>query len=530
MQNRAKLHGNKKNKLLSFLIITLIVSSTIFYNLLYFKYIRIDPDEGLIIADAEKILDQPFPYLKFNIHMPGKYYLLALFYLLFGRSIAVARIMFIFIHCLNNVLAFLLARKILPYPFSLLPSLLLLLVPGYWHKSFVAMLLLLNLYSIFNLQKSFSKKAIILSSLVIGVSFYFRVDMAGYGMIATGTVILISSYLRRIVFSKVIANLLIFSLSIILFISPLFILHGIKNEIDFPIERIIKDIKNSNRQSFPFPNPKILIDKPTKILSKDKAVFFIYSTILALFLTTFFLLVRIKNHKFLLNIKNEYIFSTLILALLSFNHIWPFSTYIFRISQSGILIHLLWAFLLYQSYKLLFSKQSLFLSFLILLFFVFSLLVQIYFVYFSFCGPSRIVQDASTITQRAGSHQELISPKAGISPPLAQAKAFNHLFNFIIKNTKPNDKIFCFGDSVLYFLSDRKNATDFTNMMDVTIDSKSRKILKSQLFNQNPKIVICKNSQYRYFKPFIPEIFEEITKRYNRYRITSGYRAYMLKK
>jgi len=323
---------------------------------------------------------------------------------------------------------------------------------------------------------------------------------------------------------------MIFSLSIIIFISPLFILHGIKKEIEFPINRIIKDIKNSNRQSFPFPNPKMLIKEPTKILTKDKTVFFIYSSLLAFFLTSLYLLIKVKNHEFHLDIKNEYIFSTLILALLSFNHIWPFSTYIFRLPQSGILIHLLWAFLIYQSLRLLLLKKSSIFSLLISLFLVFSVLVQIYFIYFSFYGPSIIRQDASTITQRVGPHKELIPPKGGISPPSRQARAFNRLTQLIIKNTQPNDKIFCFGEGVLYFLSDRKNATDHTNMMDMIIDPEARKILKSQIVYHSPKLIICKKSSIRYFEPYMPEIFEEISKRYDYYRTISGYRVFIRKK
>jgi hypothetical protein len=157
-------------------------------------------------------------------------------------------------------------------------------------------------------------------------------------------------------------------------------------------------------------------------------------------------------------------------------------------------------------------------------------LVQIYFIYFSFYGPSIIRQDASTVTQRAGPHKELIPPKGRISPPSRQARAFNRLTELIIKNTKPNDKIFCFGEAVLYFLSDRKNATDYTNMMDMTIDPEARKILKSQIVYQSPKFIICKKSSYRYFEPYIPEIIKEISKRYNYHRAISGYHVYIRKK
>lgn len=517
---------NPRNSKAFFLLIIILVS-TICYNLLYFKYIKIDIDEGVIIADSERVLDSPFPYVRFSQYLPGKYYLLALFFLLFGKSIAVARIMFILIHCINNVLAFFIAKKIMPYPFSLIPSLLLLLVPGYWHKSFIALLLLLNLCFVFRLQREFSKKNLILSALVVSFSFYIRIDMAGYGIIAACIAILLGAYLKNIAFSKVVVNFVVFSLSIIIFISPVFIIHGIQNDWDFPVNRIINDIKNANQQSFPFPSPGMLIDEPTQILEKNRTVFFVYTSVLTFILTFFFLCSKVKNRTFRLDIKNEYIFSTFVLALLSFNHIWPFATHIFRMPQSGILIHVLWAFLIYQSYRLLFIKRSITVKTLVTLFFCFSIIIQVYYIVFCFYGHPRIIQDAATITVSRGPHLSLKSHKGGVSPPFRQARALNRTVNFIVKNTKSEDRIFCFHEAILYFLSDRKNATSYTNMMDMLIDPKARRILRNQLVYHYPKLIICKNIQYHFLKPYMPELFDEILKKHYRFRMLSGYRIYI---
>lgn len=517
---------NPRNSKAFFLLIIILVS-TVFYNLIYFKQIKIDIDEGLIIADSERVLDSPFPYVRFSQYLPGKYYLLALFFLLFGKSIVVARIMFIFIHCINNVMAFLIAKKIMPYPFSLIPSLLLLLVPGYWHKSYVALLLLLNLYFIFRLQREFSKKNLILTSLVVGFSFYIRIDMAGYGIIVAYIAILLGAYLKNIAFSEVVVKLVVFSLSVIIFISPVFIIHGIQDDWAFPVDRIINDIKNANQQSSPFPSLGMLIAEPTQIMEKNRTIFFVYTSLLSFILILLFLYSKVKNRTFRLDIKNEYIFSTLVLALLSFNHIWPFPTHIFRMPQSGILIHVLWAFLIYQSYRLIYLKRSILAKTFLALFFCFSIIIQVYYIVFCFFGHSRIRQDAATITVSRGSHLSLKSHKGGVSPPFRQARALNRTVNFIVKNTKSEDRIFCFHEAILYFLSDRKNATNYTNMRDLLIDPKARRMLRNQLVYHYPKLIICKNVQYHFLKPYMPELFDEILEKHYRFRMLSGYRIYI---
>lgn len=537
---------NRTNGFLTLFIISLILVSTCVYNLLYFKYIKIDIDEGLIIAQAERVLEEPFPYIKFDQYFLGEYYLLAGFFELFGRSIAVARILFILIHCLNNILVFLIARKITPSPYNFMPVILLLLTPGYWHKSFVAMLLLLNLLAVFNLQKKTDPKRIALCALVIGFSFYIRVDIAGYGLITAVIAVTVRSVQRKASLFRVTSHLVLLFLLIWVFISPLFILHGLENDVKYPLKRIANDIKNANRQSSPFPGPEKLIAGPTQILGIERAVFFVYTSVLALVLVVLFLSRKMRKGVFHQDIKNGYVLSSLVLGVLSFNHIWPFATHIFRLPQSGILIHILWAFLIYQSINLLKNRKGNRLAPFVVCFCIFAILVQVYYVCFCFLGPNRIVNDASTISQRFGFHYKLNpprgktvrrphhlalkSPKGGVSPPIHQARSLNHVDHFIRANTSPDEKIFCFHEAILYFLSERKNATDYVNMMDTLVDEKVRRNLRNQLVRAKPKLIICKKIQYDILQPHLPEIFNTTMKRNYRLKNIFGYRVYIRKK
>ena len=520
-------HSNSKNyqRIILPVLIFLIIGGTIFYNLLYYKFIRIDPDEGVLIADAEKILDEPFPYLKFNLHMPGRYYLLALFYKLFGRSVATERIMFIFIHCLNNILLFFLSRKLLPDFLSLFPSLLLLLVPGYWFKAFFALFILLNLMSIFFYLENPSKKILFLSGVIVGISFWFRIDCAGYAGLAFFIVIALRTLRLKLPFKEMISNFLILSGPIIMIIACLFFIYLLKDELYIPLKIIINDIKVAQLQSPSLPGPGEMFKGPFRLKGKCASLFFVYSSFLALFLAA------IMSIKELLKTRSElinwHLIASFLLAGLSFTHIWKWTS-IFRLPQSGALIHLLWFYLIYiclkQRPRRIIIRQP-----LIIVFLIFALLVQIYFVYFSFYGPPKVIQDASSLPQRFGDHLPLKSPKGKVSPPSRQAFALNRLCTLIERRTKPTDTIFCFGESVLYFLANRRNATDFTNMMNMIVDDELKAKLTQQLILNSPKIIICRNFEYNYFYPYLKDVFELISGRYRPLKNVANYKVYIIK-
>src|ERR1017187_5852447 len=62
------------------------------YLSLFLRYTAIEPDEGIILQGAQRILQGGVLYRDFFSYLtPGSYYLLALLFKVFGSSFAVAR-------------------------------------------------------------------------------------------------------------------------------------------------------------------------------------------------------------------------------------------------------------------------------------------------------------------------------------------------------------------------------------------------------------------------------------------------------
>ena len=139
----------REKKRIPLWISILIGVFSVIYYLAYYKYFKIDVDEGLLINGAMRVLSGELPLKDFHQYTMGRFYLLASWFLIFGKSIAMERLLFVFLHTLKNILAYNIARKLMPLPFCLIPSMLLMLIPGFWTKAFVNLILLVNIFFVF---------------------------------------------------------------------------------------------------------------------------------------------------------------------------------------------------------------------------------------------------------------------------------------------------------------------------------------------------------------------------------------------
>ena len=82
------------------------------YLLSFCRYTSMDPDEGIVLQGAERILHGQVLYRDFfSFYTPGSYYLLALILKLFGDSFIVARIPLVFYGGVFAVFAYAMARR-----------------------------------------------------------------------------------------------------------------------------------------------------------------------------------------------------------------------------------------------------------------------------------------------------------------------------------------------------------------------------------------------------------------------------------
>src|SRR5437016_4920787 len=83
------------------------------YLWLFRRYTFIEPDEGIILQGAQRILRGEVLYRDFfSFFTPGSYYFVALIFKIFGSSIIVARTALVLIGATFSVITYLLARRV----------------------------------------------------------------------------------------------------------------------------------------------------------------------------------------------------------------------------------------------------------------------------------------------------------------------------------------------------------------------------------------------------------------------------------
>jgi len=82
------------------------------YLCIFRHFATMEPDEGILLQGAERILAWQVPYRDFfSFYTPGSYYLLAALFRIFGSSIVVARVSLAVMGALLSSLTYLLARR-----------------------------------------------------------------------------------------------------------------------------------------------------------------------------------------------------------------------------------------------------------------------------------------------------------------------------------------------------------------------------------------------------------------------------------
>ncbi len=510
----------KRRRYLPLIISLLIVLVSLIYYLSYYKSFKIDVDEGLLINGAMRVLSGQLPLKDFHQYMPGRFYLLGLWFLIFGKSVMVERLLFVLIHTAKNLLMYHTARKVIPAPFSFIPVVLTLLLPGFWAKGFVGLSLLLCAFFLLRYMENPENRRLVVLGLVVGISVYFREDYAGYAAIATGLMLLYLGVSARDRFTRIIARGLTFSAAIFTALTPMLLLYGIRGGFPALVDGIHQTVKLGHVESMVFLSPKVFLKWPPDILSRDLGLIFPYLTMLLFLGTGLMLFIRWRRGRGLTELRDRLLLATLALAVPAYLHIWHW-THEFRTPQSGAMIHLLWAYLIYLSFIRLRDRsrnksglravRAVSWSALFLI----SLGIQVFFAVYCFASHPMVRYDGGSIVLRKGPHGPIShTERSGIEPPLRQAVVYSRILEYIDDFTSPEDTLLCFGESPLYFLSGRRNATEFDNGRIPSYFPKKRKRLIPQIQANPPELVIIRDWEYGFWYPKMPEVFDEITSTY----------------
>lgn len=95
------------------------------YLCVFLRYSTIEPDEGIVLQGAERILNGQIPYRDFfSFYTPGSFYVVALIFKVFGDSFIVARASVAFSGAIASAVTYLLARRTCSHSISVLAAIL----------------------------------------------------------------------------------------------------------------------------------------------------------------------------------------------------------------------------------------------------------------------------------------------------------------------------------------------------------------------------------------------------------------------
>jgi 4-amino-4-deoxy-L-arabinose transferase-like glycosyltransferase len=104
---------------------SLIFLSCLAYLYIFRRYSGIEPDEGIVLQGAERVLAGQLPYRDFfSFYTPGSFYLIAGLFRVFGDSFAVARISLAVVGAICSVLTYVLARRVCSWGIALFAAVL----------------------------------------------------------------------------------------------------------------------------------------------------------------------------------------------------------------------------------------------------------------------------------------------------------------------------------------------------------------------------------------------------------------------
>jgi 4-amino-4-deoxy-L-arabinose transferase-like glycosyltransferase len=119
------------------------------YLCAFLRYSSLEPDEGIVLQEGQRILDGQIPYRDFfSFYTPGSFYLVAALFKVFGDSFVVARLSLAITGAACSVVTYLLVRRVCSRSFAALTAALAtvagvayrFLVLHNWYSTFLACL------------------------------------------------------------------------------------------------------------------------------------------------------------------------------------------------------------------------------------------------------------------------------------------------------------------------------------------------------------------------------------------------------
>jgi len=169
------------------------VLASLVYFLSYFRYGYME-DEGYLVEGVSRILEGQVIYHDFHhTYAPGRFYLFALLFSVFGKNLLVVRATWAVLLAIKAGMAYWVGRKLTSRSFGLMLAFLVTLVPGPWHKTPFAFSAFLMISAMICLIDRPGIKTYLGIGILTGLTALLRQDVAGFGAIGILIVIALSA-------------------------------------------------------------------------------------------------------------------------------------------------------------------------------------------------------------------------------------------------------------------------------------------------------------------------------------------------
>lgn len=421
----------------SFYLVIIIIS--LIYYLSYFRYGIGMLDEGFLVDPVMRVIQGEIPYKDFyHFYAPLSFYIFAFLFKIFSPSLIIVRLFWIIILITTALLIYSLSSRFMNKWYSICITLLFVVAPGPWHKSFFAFTTLLNLFMIFRYIESFTLKRVFLSGIITGISIFLRQDVGVFSFIVNiTTIILLPLLIKRV---RIKNYIILYIIGVFLIVIPILFYFYSKGALfDLLDQLLLAGYKGTSTNFIPFPkifplfNKEIsfqgIIDLLQRFLHYIPPIIYILYTIL-IFKNIYFK----KN-----NLKNFLFIPMVFMGILVFHQDLRRSE-IQHLLEVLPICYILCGNLLFNKRYILNSSILLIIWFLILIF-----LIKI--DHFEF---------TNSILARIGQDTLLKNDRAKVFVSKEKAKVLEALLDFISKNTSSEDKILAIPDiPLIYFLCEK---------------------------------------------------------------------------
>jgi|Deesub1362A_J573_1020465.scaffolds.fasta_scaffold01035_1 hypothetical protein len=471
------------------LIAGIIFIASLIYYLSYAFYGYSESDWGGIVVAAERFLKGEVFYKDFSIvYTPGIYIYTALAFKILGTELRSALIAWSLIRAVNCVLFYFAGRIFFKNKIVTILPLILWIIPGPIHKSFIVFFCLLHLIVLITLLLSNHRGLYILAGIVAGVSFIFRLDLL---MSFTITLLIIECI--KFFNTKKIAkwqslkgstlNLLIYTLGVLLAIFPFVVYLMVNSAFIDAVNQTLYFLGTARSRLF-------LLPPLSRILSwsiwdfSNYVVIFIPLTIAVLLLSE--IVHNIWSRRF--DIINKQLLILFIHGILSLHQVlrWPWAGRLYQILPPFIIADI---YLFSKWYlKRPLQSSSSFYSFIKTLMVITNLLLL------SLVFGSLTMDDMYTnnsILIRLKNRTLLSYPKLRVYTTEKQANEVKKLVDVIERETRKDNYIYIVQYyPMYYFITGRRNATRYYFLEAyVYSDDKQKEVIRD-LEEKNVRLII----------------------------------------